>query len=306
MLPSDISMKGPFPAITGPTASGKTAFSLELADRLNAEIISADSRQIYRELTIGTAKPSKAELDRVPHHFIDELSLAEPFSAGTFAEQANERISDIVGRGRIPIVVGGSSLYLHALLKGLSPTPPSDADVRKHLEKRLMVEGAPTLFAELERADPISASALDPTKSSRLVRALEVLHTTGNPLSSYHRRQKPPPFSFRLAILNVDREILYKRIDERVDRMLDGGLLREVQHILDTGVNAGLNALKTIGYREPIAYLQGKISCDEMIRLIKRNTRRYAKRQLTWLRRYKSAHWIQVPWTEVSDPWTWE
>ena len=283
---------GPFPILTGPTAAGKTALSLALAERLNAEIISADSRQIYRELTIGTAKPEPDELARVPHHFIDELDLGTPFSAGAFAEQANARIREILGRGRLPLIVGGSTLYLHALQFGLADVPPVDPTLRPHLESRLADEGAQALFDELRYVDPASAATLDPTKSSRLVRALEVYHGTGRPLSAYHAEQEPPPFTFNVIVLNMDRKVLYARINRRVDLMLERGLVDEMRGLLERGIDPSLNALRTIGYQEPAAYLRGEIDYKEMVRLIKRNSRRYAKRQLTWMRRYPEFQWV--------------
>ena len=286
------SATGPFPILTGPTAVGKTALSLALAERLNAEIISADSRQVYRELTIGTAKPEPEELARVRHHFIDELDLGMPFSAGAFAAQANERIREILSRGRLPLIVGGSTLYLHALQFGLADVPPVDPDLRQRLETRLAEEGADVLYDELRRIDPASAGTLDPTKSSRLVRALEVYHGTGRPLSAYHAEQEPPPFTFAVTVLNRERKMLYARINQRVDQMLERGLLDEIRGLLERGVDPSLNALRTIGYQEPIAYLRGEIDYQEMVRLVKRNSRRYAKRQLTWMRRYPAFRWL--------------
>lgn len=282
----------PIPVLTGPTASGKTAISLAIAERIGAEIISADSRQVYRELTIGTAKPTPDELSRVPHHFINELSLEESFSAGAFAARANHRIREIISRGRTPLIVGGSTLYLHALQFGLAPLPPTNTESRKYLEERLDAEGAAVLYDELQRVDPAVAQTLDATKTSRLIRALEVYHTTGKPLSAFHAEQRPPPFQYDVTVLDIDREILYGLINVRVDQMLNQGLIDEVQAILEAGFDPSLQALHTIGYREPIAFLRGEISRAEMIRLIKRNSRRYAKRQLTWLRRYPDFRWI--------------
>lgn len=284
----------PIPTLTGPTAVGKTALSLQLAEHLSAEIISADSRQIYRELTTGTAKPSRNELERIPHHFIDELDVGDPFSAGTFARHAHKRIREIRARNRRPLVVGGSTLYLHALQFGLADIPKVDPEVRERLNRRLEHEGAEALYAELEAADPKAAERLDPTKTQRLVRALEVFHGTGRPLTAYYEEQEPPPFDFRTVVLHRERRELYDRINRRVDRMLDSGLLDEVQHLLDQGFDPATNPLQTIGYQEPIAHLRGEIDYEEMVRLIKRNTRRYAKRQLSWFRRYDSYEWMHA------------
>lgn len=276
----------PFLILTGPTAVGKTALSVEVAERVGAEIISADSRQVYRGLDIGTAKPEPALLARVPHHFIDELDLDEPFSAGRFAEAAYARIREICARGRVPLVVGGSTLYLQALQFGLADIPEVAAAVRAELTQRLDEEGAAALYAELEEVDPASAARMDATKSQRIVRALEVYYGTGRPLSAYYEAQPEPPFAFRTVVLNRDRQVLYERINRRVDLMLEAGLLDEVRGLLARGVDPDLNPLQTIGYREPIAYLQGEVDYAEMVRLLKRNTRRYAKRQLTWFRRF--------------------
>ncbi len=284
-----------FLTITGPTAVGKTALSLALADRLDGEIISADSRQVYRELTIGTAKPSPEELCQAPHHFVDERSVFDPpFSAGAFAEEANRRIRAIRARGRYPLVVGGSTLYIHALQHGLADVPEVPSTVRARIEERLEREGVEALYAELEAVDPRQAARMDPTKTQRLVRALEVYHGTGRPLSDYYDDQPEPPFSYRTVVLYRDRQRLYRRIEERVDHMLERGLLDEVQALLDKGVDPTRQPLRTIGYREPIQYLRGEIDYDEMVRLVKRNTRRYAKRQLTWFRRYEDYTWLNI------------
>ena len=284
----------PFPVLTGPTAVGKTALSVRLAERIGAEIVSADSRQVYRALTIGTAKPEADVLARVRHHFIDERDLGEPFSAGTFAEEAEGRIGEILARGRLPLVVGGSTLYLHALLHGLADVPAVPPDVRTSVEGRLAREGAEALYRELTDVDPHSARAMDPTKTQRLVRALEVYHGTGRPLSSYHRAQRPPRFRYRVYVLHRDRAALYERVNRRVDVMLEAGLLGEVRGLLARGADPQTNALRTIGYQEAIAFLQGEIPREEMVRLIKRNTRRYAKRQLTWLRRFPPFEWVDL------------
>ncbi len=280
------------PVLVGPTAVGKTALSLELAERLGAEIVSADSRQVYRGLDIGTAKPSREERARVRHHFIDERAPGEPWSAGTFAEEAVARMADIFGRGRLPLVVGGSTLYLEALLFGLADVPKEAPEVRAALTRKAATpEGARALYDELARVDPAGARTLDPTKTQRLVRALGVYRTTGRPWSSFHARTSPPPHSFRIVVLNRPREELYARIEARVDAMLDAGLLEENQALLDAGYALDTNPLRTIGYQEPIAYLRGEIEYDEMVRLLKRNSRRYAKRQLTWFRRWQTAVW---------------
>lgn len=290
----------PIPALIGPTAVGKTAVSLDLAERIGGEIVSADSRQVYRQLSIGTAKPSPEELARAPHHFIDELDLTEPFSAGRFAEAASERIAQILARGAVPIVEGGSTLYIEALLHGLADIPPTTAATRARLMHRLETEGADALFRELRDLDPASAATMDATKTQRVVRALEVCEDTGRPLSSYHAQRPAARFRFVPVVLTRPRAVLYDRINRRVDRMLDAGLVEENRRLLETLrpletlPPSGLNPLRTIGYREPMAYLRGEISYDEMVRRLKRNSRRYAKRQLTWFRRHDEYRWLDL------------
>lgn len=291
-MPVSDDRPGPFLCIVGPTAVGKTALSLSLAQRWNAEIISADSRQIYRELNIGTATPSPDEQGDVPHHFINERSLRDgPYSAGAFADDANARIRKILARDRIPIVVGGSTLYIHGLQEGLADIPDVDDAVRDKLEARLESEGKRTLYDELCRIDPTQADKADPTKTHRVMRALEVYHGTGRTLTSYYENQPEPPFTYRTVVLNRDRQRLYDRINRRVDQMLDAGLLDEVRKVMDGPAALDEPPLSTIGYREPIQHLQGAYDFDEMVRLMKRNTRRYAKRQLTWFRRYDDYVW---------------
>ncbi len=292
----------PVLTLTGPTAVGKTELSLSLAEALDAEIISADSRQVYSELTIGTAKPGPEELERVPHHFINERSIEEtPGSAGAFADEANERIREIRSRGRQALVVGGSTLYVHALQEGLADIPDVPQDVRTHLEERLEDEGKEALYAELELVDPEQAERCDPTKTQRVIRALEVYHHTNRSLTSYYENQPEPPFSYRTVVLNRDRQRLYDRINHRVDQMLEVGLLDEVRDVMELDVRLDEAPLSTIGYREPIQFLRGEIDRNEMIRLIKRNSRRYAKRQLTWFRRYDDYIWLNAEKASVDD-----
>lgn len=278
----------PIHAIVGPTAVGKTALGIKLAQVLNGEIISADSRQIYKELSIGSAKPTTQELALVPHHFIDESRLGEYYSAGLFAEQATARIGEILERNRVPIIVGGSTLYLHALIHGLSPLIPSDMGVRTSIEKRLADLGKEALYEELRRIDPDSANTMDPTKTARVMRALEVFELTGTPLSRFHDVHKNPPYSFCVTVLALERSLLYRRIEQRVDAMLAAGLIEEVQTVRGLQLDRTLPALKSIGYKEPLAYLDGLYTWPDMVEILKRNSRRYAKRQITWFGRYEA------------------
>ncbi|MEP0545805.1 MAG: tRNA (adenosine(37)-N6)-dimethylallyltransferase MiaA [Rhodothermales bacterium] len=289
------------PALIGPTAVGKTELSIGLAERMDGEIVSADSRQIYRQLSIGTAKPDHKHLQRVPHHFIDELDISEPFSAGRFAQAATERIDQILKRGKIPIVVGGSTLYIEALLHGLAEIPPTTTATRTALMDRLDREGEDILFQELQAVDPDSAAMMDATKTQRVVRALEVYIDTGQPLSSYHEEKTVSRHRFAPRVLTRPRVELYDRINRRVDEMLDRGLVEENRSLQPYVNERTPNPLRTIGYREPLAYLRGEIGFEEMVRLIKRNSRRYAKRQLTWFRRHGEYVWFDISQGNAMD-----
>ena len=281
-------------ALVGPTAVGKTELSLRLAERAGAEIVSCDSRQVFRPLTVGSAKPTPAELARAPHHFIDEKELTEPFSAGRFAEEANARIASIHARGKPALVTGGSTLYLEALAHGLAPIPQTSGLARERLNARIAAGEAAQLFAELQAIDPAAAATMDPTKSQRIARALEVYEETGHTLSSFHERRQPPPHRFTVVVLDRPREELYTRIERRVDEMLRSGLLEENGALLEAGYADDLPALRTIGYQEPRAFLRGDLPYEEMVALLKRNTRRYAKRQLTWFRRRDTYRWVDL------------
>ena len=285
----------PVPVLTGPTGVGKTRLSLELSERAPVEIISADSRQVYTELTIGTAKPDAEMQAQVPHHFIDERSVFnsdDTFSAGTFAREAWKRIREIQHRGHLPVVVGGSTLYVHALHEGLADIPDVPPAIRAKIESALKEDGPEALFERLQQVDPKTAAGMDATKTRRVQRALEVYEATGRPLSYYHQQTPVPPFDFDVVVLHRDRQKLYDRINARVDTMLEAGLVDEVAALDARGVDRSRSPLRTIGYKEVFAYLDGDIPFDEMVRLIKRNTRRYAKRQLTWFRRYDTYSWV--------------
>lgn len=285
------------PALVGPTAVGKTALSVEVARRLDAEIISADSRQVYRELTIGTAKPTADEQAGVRHHFVDERSLSEPFSAGQFAREALERIAEIQARGKAPLVVGGSTLYLEALLHGLADIPDTSAETRARLSDRLNTEGPDSLFAELVRLDPEAAASMDATKTQRVIRALEVVYDTGTPLSVHQKRVPERSFVPRVVVLTRPRDVLYARINRRVEVMLERGLVEENRSLLAVD-DLDAAPLRTIGYQEPRAFLRGEIDADAMARHLKQNSRRYAKRQLTWFRRRPEYTWLDLDATD--------
>ena len=277
------------PLITGPTAVGKTGVAIALAKRLDAEIISADSRQIYRDLSVGTAKPDVLEMDGVPHHFIDELGLPDIVSAGWFERQANRRIQEIRDRGRNVVVVGGSTLYVHALVAGLPDIPDVDRNIVERLNHEVQLGKSAELFRELVSVDPGFAETLDSTKSQRLVRGLSVFRGTGRPISSFFA-SVAPAFQYEVVVLGMTREALYERINSRARAMIDAGLLEEAAGLLESGFDRSLSPLKTIGYTEAFDFLEGRIVSRETLEhLLMRNTRRYAKRQMTWLRRYGEA-----------------
>jgi tRNA dimethylallyltransferase len=281
--------------LVGPTASGKTELALLLASALGGEIVSADSRQVFRRLDIGTAKPTPAERARIPHHMIDIHSPGETFSAGTYGDEARGVVKDILERGHVPIVAGGSGLYVQALIDGFFDGPGADEEFRARMEERIAEGEFPAMLEELRSVDPEGAARIDPTKPRRIIRALEVFHSTGTPLSRLHDVPRPaPPFRFFQYGLLWEREELYRRINERCDAMLAGGFLDEVRGLAAEGWDASFNALNTVGYKEAFAFLRGEIDHGEMTRLFRQNSRRYAKRQMTWFRRDGRIRWIQM------------
>ena len=281
--------------IIGPTAAGKTCLSLSLSQKFPVEIISADSRQIYKYLDIGTAKPSKEILQQLPHHFIDILEPDATYSAGQFSLDARKVIDQIFGRGKLPLVVGGSGLYLKALLEGFFTRNVTNLKIRESLQKRLLQEGSQALHQDLLDVDPVTAERIHPRNSNRILRALEVYLSSGQRLSELQKAKIPPP-NFRSLKFGIvkERERLYHDIDQRVEDMFRQGLLREVANILEKGYDPSLNSLNTVGYKEVIHYLNGKIDYQGCVTLIKQNSRHYAKRQLTWFRPDKDIHWHKV------------
>ncbi len=268
---------------------------IELAKLVGGEIISADSRQIYRLATIGTAKPAREELEEVPHHLIDILPLDEEMSAGVYSRLARKVAAEIFSSGRVPVIVGGSGLYLRALIDGLFEAPEVDEETRANLRKRLRHEGAEKLLDELKRVDPKAAEGLLPKNYKRILRGLEVWQSSGRKISEL-RELNPdtPDFTTVQFGLQVERSELYRRIEKRVDGMIEQGLVDEVKEILRRGFAPALNSLLSVGYREVVSYLQQKIQFEEMVGLIKMNTRRYAKRQMTWFRKDGRIIWIET------------
>lgn len=279
--------------VAGPTATGKTAVGIEIALHCRGEIVSADSVQIYRGLDIGSAKPTIEERSIVPHHMIDVCDPDEDFTAGDYVRLARRCINEIAGRGRVPVVVGGTGLYLRLLLGGVVDAPPSDRGVRAHLKDKETREGPGTLHTVLQNVDPQAAREIPQSNLVRIIRALEVFELTAVPFSRLTREHafQDKPYDVLFIVLDVDRAILYERIDKRVDRMVMDGLLKEVSHLNRLGYARDLKAMQSIGYRHAGMVLAGELSEVEAIRLMKRDTRRYAKRQLTWFRSEPEAVW---------------
>lgn len=279
--------------VVGPTAVGKTQVALELAEALGAEIINADSLQLYRELDIGTAKPTAAERARVPHHLLDVVAPDEPYDAARYAREAREAVQALIRREVPPLVVGGTGLYIKALLHGLFFQGEEVPRVRSRLLKELSEQGLPALYARLQKVDPETARKLAPGDRYRILRALEVWEATGRSISELHAAHafKEEPFETLKLGLNLPREELYRRINTRVEAMLAQGWLDEVRGLLERYAPE-LKPLKSLGYRHLIAVLQGRLTLEEAVLLIKRDTRRYAKRQLTWFRADPEVLWF--------------
>lgn len=293
--------KKPLLVITGPTAAGKTALALELGARRDIEIISADSRQVYRYMDIGTAKASPEECARVVHHCIDIVDPHEPFSVSDFTRLAQYTIEDIHRRQRLPVVVGGTGLYIRALTQGLAPLPGADESLRRqwHAEEH---EKKGSLYARLSQIDPRMAKGLHINDVTRIIRALEVHALTGRTISSWqeeHSFSERPYHDIRVAV-TCERTHLYRRIEERVEQMLELGLLDETRMLLERGYTPELKAMRTIGYKECVAHLRSEMSFADAVTRIKRDTRRYAKRQLTWLRHEEEINWLEDPFDSGS------
>ena len=281
--------------LVGPTGVGKTALSVQLADEIPVEIISADSRQIYKYLNIGTAKPSDEILARIPHHFIDMLEPDENYSAGQFGLQAREVIEQIFQREKIPLIVGGSGLYLKALLDGFFEGDVRDERIRNSLERRLEEEGSEPLYNDLVKLDKTAAAKIHPNNGQRIIRALEVCLTADAKFSDLQKKKLPDPdFTVLKFGINKPRSQLYADIDRRVDQMFENGLLAEVVGILERGFEKNLNSLNSVGYKEVIDYLEGNLDFETCVKLIKQNSRRYAKRQLTWFRADDEIRWFML------------
>lgn len=281
--------------IVGPTAIGKTALSLELAKRIDCEIVSADSRQVYRYMDIGTAKPTAVELAAGPHHFINYKNPDEYYSAGEFGLEARRCIDEIFARGKQPLVVGGAGLYVRGLVDGFFSPKIADAAIKTRLKEEVRRDGIENVYQRLRRVDPAAAQQLHISDTQRILRALEVFEISGKPWSE-HIMTKPVPasFDFEFIGLSTDRTVLYERIGDRVDWMLSAGLVPEVERLNEMGYHRHLNALQTVGYAEVNQFLANELDETEMVSLIKQKSRNYAKRQLTWFHKDKRTSWFEL------------
>ena len=276
--------------VVGPTAIGKTRWAVSLAKHYNTEVISADSRQFFKEMSIGTAAPTVEEQDNVPHHFVHHLSVEQPYSVGDFEQDALNLIAERSADHSVLIMAGGSGLYVDAVLYGLDHFPEVEAGIREDLVRTLDNEGLAALQTELQRTDPEYYKQVDLQNPQRIIRALEVIRSSGQPFSSFRKRAKDErPFASVLIGLKADREVIYERINQRVDQMMEQGLEKEARALYPL---RELNALQTVGYKELFAYFDGEISREMAVDRIKQNTRRFAKRQLTWFRKNKDIKWF--------------
>lgn len=281
--------------IVGPTCSGKTRVSLDLAAKLSTEIISADSRQIYKYLNIGTAKPALKDLQRIKHHFINYIEPDQDYNVSKYESDGLKIIEKIFDVNRIPIIAGGSGLYIQAIVDGIFDAVDTDEDYRNELKEKRDRFGNQFLYEELKKVDPVSASKMLPQNWKRVIRALEVFHLTGQPIWKFQEEYKrESDINFFQFGLEWPRDLLYRNINNRVDEMFEAGFLKEVQEILAMGYLKNLNSLNTVGYKETISYLEDEISLDRAIELIKRNTRHYSKRQMTWFRKDERINWLKI------------
>ena len=287
-------MKTKIIVICGPTGVGKTGFAIRLATPFQGEIVGADSMQVYRYMDIGTAKPDAEERRQAPHHLIDFVDPAVPFDAARYVTLADRAISDIADRGGLPMVAGGTGFYIKALLHGLFKGRTADAQVIARLEEEARRTGPAVLHQRLSRVDPDAARRIHPNDRFRVIRALEVFETTGRPISHFHRDHRFVSHRYTALKLGLTmaREKLYDRINRRVDLMMDMGLLNEVEKLITMGYDCRLKTMQSIGYRHVCEYLGGATSFEEMVDLLKRDTRRYAKRQYTWFRKQPDIIWV--------------
>lgn len=287
--------KKPLIILTGPTAVGKTDLSIALAKAVNGAIISADSMQVYKHMDIGSAKITKEEMQGIPHYLVDCLEPSEDFNVVVFQHMAREALSEIYACGRLPIVAGGTGFYIQALLNDIDFTDcDEDTTYRKELEELARTEGGTALHEMLARVDPDGAKAIHENNIKRVIRALEYYHKTGERISEHNERERQKSSAYNSAyfVLNLPRPILYERIDQRVDMMISAGLVEEVKKLLEMGCTRDMVAMQGLGYKEMIDYLNGVCSLEEAVYIIKRDTRHFAKRQLTWFAREREVIWL--------------
>lgn len=296
--------KQPMIVLTGPTAVGKTKLSIALAKAVNGEIISADSMQVYKYMDIGSAKIKPEEMAGVPHHLIDFLEPWEEFNVVVFQQKCKECLERIYERGHIPIVTGGTGFYIQALLRDIDFTENEEnTEYRNHLEQLAKEKGAEHLHQMLMEVDPASAEAIHANNIKRTIRALEYFKLTGEPISAHNEqeREKESAYHSCYFVLNDDREKLYQRIEQRIDEMLEEGLVEEVRKLQDMGCHRGMVSMQGLGYKEILAYLEGEMSLEEAVTILKRDTRHFAKRQLTWFRRERDVIWVDKDKFEYQD-----
>ena len=282
--------------ICGPTASGKTALSIDLAKQLNGEIVSCDSMQIYKDMTIGTAKPTPEEMQGIKHYLIDCVPPTQRYSVADYKKDAKEAICEIIQKGKTPIVVGGTGLYIDSLIYEIEyPEITFDQKYREQLEKQAQEQGLETLYEQAKKIDPLAIEKISKTDKKRILRILEIYHATGKTKTEHEieSRKKEPEFDYHVFALLWDREILYERINKRVDIMIEQGLIEEVKKILEK-YDQFPTAMQGLGYKEVEEYLEGKTTKEEMIEKIKLETRHYAKRQMTWFRKNKQTIWLDA------------
>ena len=290
--------KEPLIILTGPTAVGKTELSIALAKAVNGEIISADSMQVYKYMDIGTAKITKEEMQGVKHYLVDEIEPSEGFDVARFKSMATNAIQKIRENGHIPVVVGGTGFYIQAITRDIDFTQAEQEDgYRQELEQLAAEKGNEYLHQMLLNVDPVSAGEIHANNVKRVIRALEFYHQNQSPISAHNQEQKEheTPYNLAYFVLNVPRELLYKRIDDRIDEMLKDGLLEEVQKLKDMGYHRGMVSMQGLGYKEILAYLNGKMSLETAVNILKRDTRHFAKRQLTWFRRERDVRFLYLP-----------
>lgn len=287
--------KKPLIVLTGPTAVGKTKLSIALAKAVDGEIISADSMQVYRHMDIGSAKITPDQMQGIPHHLIDILEPREEFNVVVFKQRCEECLTGIYERNHIPILTGGTGFYIQAVLRDIDFTENKEnTDTRQFLERLAAEKGAEYLHEMLRKADPVSADSIHANNIKRIIRALEYFELTGERISDHNEQEKQKASAYRSCyfVLNDDRSRLYRRIEERIDEMLDKGLVEEVRSLKDMGCHRGMVSMQGLGYKEILSYLEGEIPLEEAVRLLKRDTRHFAKRQITWFRREKDVIWV--------------